>query len=105
MTERNRHFENGITQALNTYLEPAVPWEGKSNLDMLKKMNEMRKGDLSVFLSLLEASSDLKDSLQFQDGNIAATTFFVQTNTALAMLDIGPLYANNETLKLFVQNT
>ena len=72
-------------QIVESYLP--VPWEGKSNFDILVATNEKRNGDLSVFISLLNASTGLNSHLQLHEGDLQATTIFAPTNAALAAFD------------------
>ena len=109
-TQRNWHFKNGYFHILEKYTYPLAPWQNKSNFDILVETNEKRNGDLSVFISLLKASTDLSSQLQLVAGDFQATTIFAPTNEALATLDpsltvpVGAQYEINATLKLVIQN-
>ena len=78
-------FKNGIIYSLNDYPSPIVPWIGKTLYDILQELNHLHGGDLSGFIALIEAMPDLFGKLKAS--SFDATTLFVPTNEALALLD------------------
>jgi uncharacterized surface protein with fasciclin (FAS1) repeats len=91
---RNYFYKNGVAHYLLQYPIPVVPYLGKSSFDVLVRTNEMRGGDLSDFIALIESSADFKFQLQLREGDNKAITLFVPTNGALSTLDpsllVGP---------------
>jgi uncharacterized surface protein with fasciclin (FAS1) repeats len=85
VSERNFHYSNGITHAHLSYPDPIVPWFGKSNFDILLETSIVRNGDLSDFIALIDSFPTLKS--QLQEASKSATTLFVPTNEALALMD------------------
>jgi uncharacterized surface protein with fasciclin (FAS1) repeats len=81
--ERDRCFRNGVIHHLQNIPNPLAPWFAKSNYDVLLETNKQRNGDLSNFIAMVNASSDLKFKLQAGPG---PTTVFVPNNEALATL-------------------
>lgn len=84
---RNYFYKNGVAHYLLQYPIPVVPYLGKSSFDVLVRTNEMRGGDLSDFIALIESSADFKFQLQLREGDNTAITLFVPTNGALSTLD------------------
>ena len=62
-----------------------VPWIGKTFYDILQESNDKNGGSLSGFIALVEAVPDLFGKLNAS--SFDATTLFVPTNEALALLD------------------
>jgi uncharacterized surface protein with fasciclin (FAS1) repeats len=93
-SEQNYFYKNGVAHYLLQYPIPVVPYLGKSSFDVLVRTNEMRGGDLSDFIALIESSADFKFQLQLREGDNKAITLFVPTNGALSTLDpsllVGP---------------
>ena len=100
--ERNLHHLNGIVHNSVGYPSPFVPWLGKSNFDVLVEANIRRKGDLSSFIALVDATPDLKVQLQV-GGGITATTIFVPANDALATVNVS-LLADPINLQRLLEN-
>jgi Fasciclin domain len=79
------HFKNGVVHNALNYPHPLVSWIGKSMLDILLEINDLRKGDLSVFIGLIEMMSDLKLELKGGENVMKGITLFVPTNAAIAL--------------------
>jgi uncharacterized surface protein with fasciclin (FAS1) repeats len=84
---QNYFFKNGVAHYMLQYPIPVVPYLGKSSFDVLLATNDMRNGDLSHFVSLIESSPNFKFQLQLREGDTKAITLFVPTNRALSLLD------------------
>ena len=81
--DTNFLFGNGFLHNLDVFPSCFIKWLGKSSYDILLETNENQNGDLSDFVTLVEASG-LKELLQIGPGPV---TLFVPTNNALATLD------------------
>ena len=95
------HYKNGIIYSLNDYPSPIVPWIGKTIYDILQESNDKNGGKLSGFIALVEAVPDLFGKLNAS--SFDATTLFVPTNEALALLDPTLLEEINGDLDLTIQ--
>jgi hypothetical protein len=73
-SEQNYFYKNGVAHYLLQYPIPVVPYLGKSSFDVLVRTNEMRGGDLSDFIALIESSADFKFQLQLREGDNKAIT-------------------------------
>ena len=107
ITEQNLYYKNGIVHNFLHYPVPIVPWIGKSMFDTLIETNELRMGDLSSFITLINTMPDLKVQLQRLDSS--PTTLFVPMNSAMAMLDLnlieqGGQEGTNSTFRQLVLN-
>ena len=76
---------NGIIYSLNVYPSPIVPWIGKTIYDILQESNDLHGGGLSGLIALIDAMPALFGKLNAT--SFDATTLFVPTNEALALLD------------------
>lgn len=94
-TIQQEFCRNGVIHRLTHYTYPLMPWLEKSTYDVLLETNRLRKGDLSNFIALLNASTEWKIQLeQGPEGN-CGTTLFVPTNEALGgTLALGTFLAN-----------
>ena len=79
------HYKNGIIHILSDYPNPLAPWIGKTIHDILQESNDQYGGSLSGFIALIEAMPALFGKLN--TSSFEATTLFVPTNEALALLD------------------
>jgi uncharacterized surface protein with fasciclin (FAS1) repeats len=79
-------FKNGYVYNFLDYPNPFVPWIGKSLFDVLVETNSVLNGDLSRFIALIEASPQVKEKIELENGSTKATTLFAPTNNALATL-------------------
>ena len=79
------HYKNGIIHILSDYPSPLVPWMGKTLYDILQESNDLHGGGLSGFIAMIEAMPALFGKLN--TSSYEATTLFVPTNEALALLD------------------
>ena len=79
------HYKNGVVHYALNYPHPIVSWIGKSMLDILLETNDLHKGDLSVFIGLIEMMPDLKLMLQGGKNVMNGMTLFVPTNAAIAL--------------------
>jgi len=111
MGQHNLRYSNGVEHVCDNFPTPPAPWVGNSIFDGLLKTNTRRKGDLSVFIALLNAVPELKQQLELQEGNNNATTLFIPTNNALLNYDSSlSVFATdtsqhvNSTLKLLLLN-
>lgn len=107
IVEQNLYYKNGIVHNFLHYPVPIVPWIGKSMIDVLLETNNLRMGDLTSFIALIDAMPDLK--LQLQGVGSSPTTLFVPINSALSMLDSelidqGGQEGSNTTLEQLVLN-
>ena len=85
ISSQESHYKNGIIYSLNGYPSPVVPWIGKTLYDILQELNNHHGGDLSGFIALIDAMPDLFGKLNAS--SFEATTLFIPTNEALALLD------------------
>ena len=81
--DTNFLFSNGFLHNLDEFPSGLIKWLGRSSYDILLETNENQNGNLSDFVTLVEASG-LKEILQTGPGPV---TLFVPTNNALATLD------------------
>jgi uncharacterized surface protein with fasciclin (FAS1) repeats len=100
--QRNFYSRNGVIHTITRYPNPLMPWARKSTYEVLLETNSLRRGDLSNFIALLDASPDLKIQLEQGQGN-GATTLFVPTNEALATLELTFL-ANATATQFFLEH-
>jgi hypothetical protein len=63
-------YKNGVVQMFSAYPHPLAPLISKSVWDVFLATNQVRGGDLSYFISLVDSS------LQWKEGDESATTIF-----------------------------
>jgi uncharacterized surface protein with fasciclin (FAS1) repeats len=82
LPQTNSRYKNGVVHFALEYSNPPVPWISKSLFDVLVETNNLRNGDLSKFIALIDATPDIKNQLQ-EGRKGEATTLFCPTNAAL----------------------
>ena len=84
LTSYNMYYKNGVVHTLLEYPRPLAPWVGKTMYDVLLETNSKRNGDLSDFIAIIDALPEIV--VLMQDNSVTATTLFVPTNEAIAVL-------------------